>query len=136
MLLGAAGVLLSLRQLLLLGSSEATPWMNTLWSVTVALFSMGTAFYFSRPRDRWEDRLACPRCHSSQTLRRTVIGQPKISVPAWILGGFIGSVLYCHARKQRFRCDACQGISAVRTPGGRLAAAWLVLLILSLGLCA
>ncbi|MBL9173863.1 MAG: hypothetical protein JNL10_10040 [Verrucomicrobiales bacterium] len=64
-----------------------------------------------------------------------MIGQPKISALAWILGGFIGSVLYCHARKQRFRCDACQAMSNLRTPGGRLAAAWLFLLILSLGLC-
>lgn len=97
------------------------------WALVFCLAA--SAGYYFRSRAAWDAQLQCPHCHRGGSLRLSTLGQPRISVLAWILGGIIGSLLYSHARKHRYHCESCAEPSKLRTAGGWLAAAWLLLLI-------
>src|SRR5205823_3455790 len=93
-----------------------------------------TSYYYFRSKSHWDSKLKCSHCNQKGTLGLSTLGQPTLSVVVWICGGFIGSLLYSHARKHHFTCNSCDGTSDLRTAGGWLAAAWLLLLILAIGI--
>lgn len=117
---------------LLIRAHEPTHILDHISVFALALCFAATGFYYFRPRTYWDSKLQCPRCHHKDSLRLSAIGQPRISVIAWILGGIVGSPLYSHARKHRFRCESCSESSDLRTAEGWLAAAWLLLLVFAL----
>ena len=91
-----------------------------------------SAYYFFRPRSYWDRNLACPHCQQRGLLRLSPLGQPRISVLAFIFTGFIGCFLYRRARKHRFHCDSCGGYCFLQTAGGVLASAWLLWIIFAI----
>jgi hypothetical protein len=131
--LALLAMLLVASQILLIVDHESIHVLDHIGAFGLALCIAASAFYYFRSRTHWEARLACPSCRHRGSLRLSALGQPRISITAWILGGIIGSLLYSHARTHRFHCDACNQSNDVRTPGGWLAAAWLLLLIFALG---
>ena len=133
-LLGMLAVLLSIGQLLLMRDHEPVHVLEHIGVFALALCFAASAFYYFRSRTSWNARLRCPRCRHEGSLRLSSLGQPRISVIAWILGGFIGSLLYSHARKHRYHCEACNESSDVRTAGGWLASAWLLLFVLAIAI--
>ena len=133
-LLVLLAMLLAVGQVLLIRDHETTHVLDHIGVFALAFCLAASAFYYFRPRAYWDARLKCPRCQHGGSLRLSSLGQPRISVVAWILGGFIGSLLYSHARKHRFHCESCNESSDLRTAGGWLASAWLLLLILAIAI--
>ena len=125
-------VLLAIGQILLMFGEEPVPLIIHIAMFAFAFCFAATAFYYFRPRAHWDAKLSCPHCQQKGSLRLSALGQPRISILAWFLGGFIGSVLYSHARKRRFHCDSCSEVSVLRTVGGRLAAVWLLFLVFAI----
>jgi hypothetical protein len=133
-LLGLFAVLLATGQLLLIRDHEPTQVLEHIGVFALSLCFAVSAYYYFRSRTYWDARLRCPLCRHEGSLRLSSLGQPRISVFAWILGGFIGSLLYSHARKHRYHCESCNQSSDVRTAGGWLASAWLLLLVFALAI--
>jgi hypothetical protein len=131
-LFAVLAALLVCDQILLIREHGETHVLEHVAALAAVFCCAASSVYYFRPRAYWDARLACPNCKDNGSLRLSSIGQPRISIIAWILGGFIGSLLYSHARKHRFRCASCSEASDVRTIGGWLAAAWLLLLVLAL----
>ena len=130
--LALLALLLAVSQALVIRDHQPIHVPDHIAVFALALCFAASAFYYFRPRPYWDAKLACPRCRQRGSLRLASIGQPPISAFAWILGGFIGSLLYSHARKHRFRCEACNESGNLRTPGGWLASSWLLLLIFAI----
>jgi hypothetical protein len=130
-LFGILAILLALSQTALLSNHEEITAPERVGIFFLALCLAGSSWYYFRPRSHWDAKLACPNCKHTGRLSLSSLGQPRLSVIAWILGGFIGSLLYSHARRHHFHCASCNEDCDLRTPGGWLAAAWLLYLVLA-----
>jgi hypothetical protein len=96
---------------------------------TMGVLSAVTAFYLFRSRAAWEATLVCSSCHQRGKLSPCVLGQPRPSVLALLLGGIILTILVQHSQTRWFHCAACSAESGKRTLGSWLALAWSVALI-------
>ena len=131
-LLVSLALLLFVDQLLVIRGPQLAHALDHILAFALAFCLVFTGLYYFRSPAYWNSKLACPRCHRKNTLRPSTFGQPRMSLTVWIVGGFIGSLLYSNARKHRLRCEACGELSNIRTTGGWLAAAWLLLLVFAL----
>jgi len=122
-------LLLIVGQVMLLRESEPThPLQYTALSALAGCLLV-SAFYYSRPLSHWQSQLRCPHCHESGSLAFSALRRPRVSPGAHLLGGLLGSLLYSHARKRGFVCGTCQAPSDLRTFGGWLALAWLLMFV-------
>jgi hypothetical protein len=121
--------LIVIGQINLIRDQEPMHVLEKIGPFITAFCLVASSFYYFRPRAYWDLKLACSHCHHRGSLRLSALGQPRISILAWILGGIVGSLLYSHARKHRFHCESCGEVCDLRTVGGWLAAVWLLLLV-------
>jgi hypothetical protein len=98
---------------------------------TFALCLLFTAFYYSRPRAHWQAQLRCPQCHESGALAFSTLRRPRFSPGAHLMGGWLGALLFSHARKRAYICEACQTPCDLRTLGGWVALTWLLFVVLA-----
>ena len=130
--LALLAVLIGLGQVLLIRQHEPMDVLEQVGPFAVVFCLAASSFYYFRSRSHWDARLTCPHCKHSGSLRLSSLGQPRISIIAWIFGGIIGALLYSHARKHRFQCESCSEASDLRAAGGWLAATWLLLLVFAI----
>jgi hypothetical protein len=116
------------------GDYDGEP-VHPLQQVVLSTFAgclLFTAFYYARPRAHWQAQLRCPQCHASGALALSTLRQPRFSHGAHFFGGWLGSLLFSHARKRAYICGTCQTPCDLRTLGGWVALAWLLFVVLAI----